>query len=107
MLSVGERLREERDRLGLSQTEFAALGHVGRNSQGKYEGNEISPSADYLAGLAGAGVDVLYVVTGQRSSLPGNLPADEAGLLVNYRRIAGEAHKQALCAVCEAMAGRP
>lgn len=51
----------------MSQASFGAIGGVGKGSQILYEkGN--SPSADYLTELAAAGVDVLYVLTGERQN---------------------------------------
>lgn len=67
MGTYGARLREERERLGLSQAEFAALGGVARRAQIRYESDERVPDLGYLAGLAKAGVDVPYVVEGERS----------------------------------------
>lgn len=72
-ISIGERLREVRAAMGKSQTEFAdiaaAAGVPGatRQSQANYEKGRQMPSAAYLAAIADAGADVLYVVTGQRS----------------------------------------
>ena len=66
MNSFGERLREERQRLGLNQTEFAALADVQKQAQLKYEKGDRSPDANYLAAIAVAGADVQYIVTGVR-----------------------------------------
>lgn len=60
------RLKEERVRMKYTQLRFAAIGGVLANAQSKYERGERSPSALYLAQLAQVGVDVLYVLTGQR-----------------------------------------
>ncbi|MCI8210835.1 DNA-binding protein [Pseudomonas sp. S25] len=68
MKEIGKRLREERRRLGLSQRDLGLLGGVAANAQGKYEGGERAPRADYLAALARAGVDVLYVLTNRRTA---------------------------------------
>lgn len=65
-VGVGIRLREERERLGYNQTDFAAIGGVGRKSQFNYEEGERQPDAAYLAAAAAVGVDVLYILTGQR-----------------------------------------
>jgi transcriptional regulator with XRE-family HTH domain len=65
MADIGSRLRDERVRLGLSQTEFGELGGVRKNTQSKYESNERSPDALYLANVAKIGVDVQYVLTGE------------------------------------------
>lgn len=64
MGSLGERLREERDRLGYSQTQFGDLAQVTKKTQMLYESDQRSPKADYLSALAGVGVDVQYVLTG-------------------------------------------
>jgi transcriptional regulator with XRE-family HTH domain len=66
MKEIGSRLRQERKRLGLSQREMGLLGGVAANAQGKYESGERAPKADYLAALARAGVDVLFVLTNRR-----------------------------------------
>ncbi|MAS43372.1 MAG: hypothetical protein CML46_05040 [Rhodobacteraceae bacterium] len=50
----------------MTQVEAADVGGVSRSSQKLYEkGN--SPTAEYLSSLAGIGVDVLYLLTGERS----------------------------------------
>lgn len=69
MSGIGTRLRQERRRLGLSQREMGQIGGVAANAQGKYESGDRMPKADYLAALAGAGVDVLYVLTSRHSSV--------------------------------------
>lgn len=72
-ISIGERLREIRTEMQLSQTEFAEIaaraGVPGatRQSQANYEKGRQMPSAAYLAAIAEAGADVLYVVTGHRT----------------------------------------
>lgn len=66
MSSFFERLREERARLSLSQEEVATAGGVQRRAQVNYEAGERSPTADYLAAVAGLGIDVLYLLTGRR-----------------------------------------
>lgn len=68
MSEMGARLRQERKRLGFSQREMGLVGGVAANAQGKYESGERVPKADYLAALATAGVDVLYVLTNTRST---------------------------------------
>ncbi|MEB2854105.1 helix-turn-helix domain-containing protein [Pseudomonas atacamensis] len=71
---MGERLREERTRLGLNQDAFAQQGGITRNTQGSYEKGERNPDSAYLIAVAKAGVDVLYILTG------GRLPASASGL---------------------------
>lgn len=83
MTTIGERLKEERDRLGLSQAALGAVGGVQKQAQLKYEKGERFPGADYLASAAKVGLDVQYVVMGERSSAA--LTADEAELLDRFR----------------------
>lgn len=66
MQEINQRLREERKRLGFTQKELATIGGVKVNAQGIYERGLRTPNAIYLANIAKAGVDVLYVVTGRR-----------------------------------------
>ncbi|UVS89094.1 helix-turn-helix domain-containing protein [Burkholderia glumae] len=85
-ISIGNRLKEERMRIGLSQAEFAALGGLGKQAQLNYESDARSPDANYLAALSKVGVDVLYVVTGERAQ-GGAMPDDEAELLDGFRQL--------------------
>lgn len=87
----GKRLKEERVRLGCSQEGFAALAGITRRPYAEWEAGNTSPTAVQLAAFAAAGVDVLYVVTGQRSS---SMPAQDAAeqvLLESYRRCSSRA----------------
>ena len=66
--SVGSRLREERERLGLSQTALASVGGASKSSQIRYEAADGNgPDCAYLGKVAEAGVDVAYVLTGKRA----------------------------------------
>lgn len=67
MDTIGERLKSERERLKLSQPEFAQLGGVGKLSQIRYESGERSPDGNYLSLLSNHGVDIVYVLTGVRT----------------------------------------
>ena len=66
-MGFGAGLAEERKRLGLKQAEFAALVGTDVPKQSLYENDRRELRADYLARLADARVDVVYVLTGQRS----------------------------------------
>ena len=66
-MGFGARLAEERKRLGLKQAEFASLVGTDVPKQSLYENDRRELRADYLARLADARVDVVYVLTGQRS----------------------------------------
>lgn len=84
--SIGDRLREERDRLTLSQEDFAALGGVSKRTQAAWEKGEQVPNAEFLGILATHGVDVLYVITGQHTPTAANsLTVEEKALVDNYQ----------------------
>ena len=76
-MSIGARLKSERLRLGLSQAAIGGIGGVEVNAQGQYESGKRIPRADYLALIASAGVDVLFVVTGNHSQ-KGNIDSFNA-----------------------------
>jgi len=85
MTTIFERLKEERMRLGLNQTEFGELGGVQKDAQLKYESGKRKPDTEYLAAIAAAGADVQYILTGIRSSTA--LAPDEQMLLTGYRAL--------------------
>lgn len=88
MNGIGSRLREERERLGLTQRVFGDIGGVEPNAQGKYESGERTPKADYLAAVAARGVDALYVLSGTRTPIPqGSLSSEENRLLAAFREL--------------------
>ena len=95
---MGVRLKEIREALALSQTEFAQIaGNAGvpgatRQSQAKYEKGLATPSAAYLAAIAAAGADVLYILTGQRTEGTASDPAEQV-LLDSYRRCGAQARQ--------------
>lgn len=61
----GRRLKEERMRLKLSQTAFAAAAGVSKGSQILYEKGS-APPADYMVAINEIGADMMYVLTGKR-----------------------------------------
>jgi len=102
MNSFGDRLREERERLGLSQEEFGAIGGVQKLAQRNYEKGNRNPDASYMTFLAAAGVDVMYLLTGVRSAEVSSLKPDEAALLESYRHLCDD-QKQTLSKVSRAL----
>lgn len=82
-MTFGERLRAERKRLKMNQTQLAALADTTKASQINYEKDVNSPSAAYLAAIAAAGIDVMYILTEQRGELP--LTPEERQLLALFR----------------------
>ncbi|NWB54120.1 helix-turn-helix domain-containing protein [Pseudomonas sp. F8002] len=91
MSGIGSRLRQERERLGLSQKTFGEIGGVEANAQGKYESGGRAPKADYLSRVAERGVDILYVLTGTSTPIQlDNLSQLEEKVLGNYRAMLKE-----------------
>lgn len=64
MSIIGDRLKEERKRLGLSQAQLAEKIGIHRNTQNRYESGGREPDASYLNLIRGIGIDVEYVMTG-------------------------------------------
>lgn len=82
---IGARLREERERLGHTQTEFADLGSASKRSQTDWEQGNLVPNGEYLATISNHGVDVGYVLTGERNS--NHLSEEECLFLSELRRL--------------------
>lgn len=61
-MSIGLRLKEERELLRLSRTDFAAKVGVHRNTQARYESDAREPDAAYWETVRALGVDVDYVI---------------------------------------------
>lgn len=86
MSTIGDRLREERKRLGYNQEDFAAIAGVTRRPYAEWESSNTAPTAMQLALIAAAGADVRYIVTGDCDvPAPDVLSADERSLLALFR----------------------
>ncbi|OCG45793.1 transcriptional regulator [Gilliamella sp. Choc4-2] len=81
--NIGLRLKEERERMGLSQVAMGEIANVKKLTQLNYEKGERFPDALYLSTLANFGLDVQYVVTGIRTT--NNLSVDEQDLIDKFR----------------------
>ena len=83
---ISERLRSERLRLGLKQTDVLKSIDVAIATLSNYETGKRSPDLEFLLKLGGLGYDVGYVVTGQRVECRAVvLPPDENEWLEIYR----------------------
>ncbi|WP_290606035.1 helix-turn-helix domain-containing protein [Arsenophonus sp. ENCA] len=110
---VGDRLKSERLRLGLSQEMFAERCGVKKLTQYNYEKGERHPDTAYLIAAKAIGVDLLFLVTGERSDEASALDVvrdeEEATLLTTFRHIPGETREVAqrtLAAMAEKKAAR-
>lgn len=66
MHSIGERLKEERKRLGLSQARLCEMMGISRKTLFSYETGERSPTAVFLAALCDHQFDIEYILKGVR-----------------------------------------
>ena len=82
--STGERLKEERVRLGLSQAALGEIGGVRKQAQLNYEKGERNPDSAYLSAIAKFGADIQFIVTGIRSAE--SLSPDEKELINLFRQ---------------------
>lgn len=82
-MSIEQRLKEERLRLGFNQADFAALAGKTKKTMIDYEKGFTAPDVKFLTAIASAGVDLMFVLTGKVSSE--SLSADETALLTGYR----------------------
>lgn len=85
-MDLQERLKAERERLGFNQTDFAAVAGASKHAQINWEKGATTPNAAALAAWAERGLDVLFVVTGQRTgsvdSPPVGIDAERLSLIV-------------------------
>lgn len=107
---IGIRLKQERERLGYTQPVFAEFAGAKRRTLIDWEKGVSSPTAVQLAGLARAGADVLFILTGHRrlatmvqEPTPWLLNDRQTALLGHYR-ILSEVDKLALERIAAALA---
>lgn len=102
MSKLGERLKEERVRLGLSQSAFAERLGIHRNTQIKYESGAREPDSSYLEAISRFGVNTQYVMgihdlkptellTMALDRARVNMPNDGLGILLDVLEISDEA----------------
>jgi len=100
---IGERLKQERERLGLTQQGCADITKTSKRSVINWENGETSPTAVQLSSLSEYGFDVLFILTGKHNyqidePKPG-YSADNPranALLDNYLHIEDEEDKRAI-----------
>ena len=84
-MEMGQRLREERDRVGVSQQGAALLAGVTRAMWGRYEADQAKPNAEVLMHLLGHAFDVNYILGGSRTLSESTLSEKEELVLHCYR----------------------
>jgi transcriptional regulator with XRE-family HTH domain len=94
MNTIGNRLKEERARLGITQEKMALAGGVQKRAQARYESGERCPDGHYLARVAELGADVNYILTGvpitqakQGDNGKGNFDEEDVRMLNMIKRL--------------------
>lgn len=84
-MNLGDRLKAERKRIGMSQAALAnAVGTTPRTVI-QWEKGVTSPSGEVLVNYFKLGMDLLYVLTGRRTPQPAqSLSAEDTELLADY-----------------------
>lgn len=94
-MSVGDRLKEERNRLRLSQEAMGVACGVTKRTQIHYEKDEVGASAAYLALAHDLGIDIAYVLVGKHE----RLASTDAELLDAWRAAPAPARAAAMTAL--------
>jgi Predicted transcriptional regulators len=86
---IGARLRQQRAQAGLTQDQIAEQLGVSKRTQGNYESGSSDAPASYLSMAASVlGFDVLYIVTGTRTTLKADALSEvEDSIVQQYRSI--------------------
>ncbi|WP_051227451.1 helix-turn-helix transcriptional regulator [Oceanospirillum beijerinckii] len=69
-MTIGERLKEVREALGMTQEELGNKCGVTMRSQRNYERGKQQPDAQYLKEIALLEIDVAYILTGEKKEAP-------------------------------------
>ncbi|MCB1977137.1 MAG: helix-turn-helix transcriptional regulator [Nitrosomonas sp.] len=72
-MSIGSRLREEREKLNMTQEDFAVACGVRRRAQSSYESDARYPDAKYLEAATKIGADISYVIYGRENTFQNTL----------------------------------
>ena len=79
-MSIGLRLKEERERLHLKQEQLYEFAGISRQTFGAYENDRSKPNGEFLQKIASFGFDVGYIITGVRAENVAHTPIENAYL---------------------------
>ncbi len=91
-----ERLKDTREQLLLTQDEMALKTGIPKRSYCAYEAGDIAPSAKLLTALVMMGIDIGYLLTGQRSIPAAPILTSDEQMLINHYRACAPSGKAAL-----------
>lgn len=83
--SIAKRIREERERLGMTLDELSSACKKSRTTQQYYEAGITEHNSDYLYLASINGVDIDFVVTGKASAGKDEVSRQEKELVEGYR----------------------
>ncbi len=89
MKKVGERLQEERQRLGLKQSDVMYKVNITQATLSRYEHGKRMPTLEACLGFYLVGYDLIYLLTGNRDNTSlstDNLSTDEQQWLSLYQQ---------------------
>ncbi len=66
-MTTGERIRSERERLGITQEKLSDICGITRRTQAAYELNESEPKVSYIVKFSELGADMNYIITGNKA----------------------------------------
>ncbi len=91
------RLREERERLGLTQAELASVVDSSNRTVHSWEQGVSAPNAHHLSAMQKCGFDLMYLISGCRSEDRNELLTDqETEWLRFFRSMTGKPEAQQL-----------
>lgn len=71
-MNIGARIKEERERINLTQQQFADHLGIGKRTVWEWEKGSTYPNAIHLANLDEIGINTHYIVTGRKNHLKNN-----------------------------------
>ncbi|EFN7273607.1 helix-turn-helix domain-containing protein [Escherichia coli] len=95
---IGLRIKEERERLSLTQQGIADAIGVAKRTFIDWEKDRTSPTAVQLSALSQLGIDVLYIITGVRSQpvLTSQMSSDKQKLMDAFDEMTPEQQRSFL-----------
>ncbi|MNJ15712.1 transcriptional repressor DicA [compost metagenome] len=93
---IGARLQSERKRLNLNQEQLASIVGVSKRTLASYESGAREAGAVLLNLAAAAGLDVLYVITGNRLPVAERVLSVDEMEMVEHVRALGDEDKGAV-----------
>ncbi|WFQ80019.1 helix-turn-helix transcriptional regulator [Xenorhabdus sp. SF857] len=88
-MQICDRLRTEREKLGLTQSEVAKMCGVAFRTYCDYEAGKTEPKASFFSKFSEIGADVMFILTGQRI-IQGEISMEEQALIEHYRAMSDE-----------------